>query len=177
MANRQKGFTLIELLVVISIIGILSTIAMTSLNSARKKARDARRKSDLNQMVLAMDQYYSDHGTYYIPGTGYNGGGTGWFNYIGGTNYTNSIANGLVSAGYFSTAPLDPMITSYSQTGNGGAHQYMYYVCSGGQGFYFYTHLESPNAADTAAMNASCSAGTTIQTSSSYLMNYAAGHR
>jgi len=39
--NNSKGFTLIELLVVIAIIGILSTIAMTSLNGARKKAKDA----------------------------------------------------------------------------------------------------------------------------------------
>lgn len=36
MIYKQKGFTLIELLVVIAIIGILSTVAMTSLNSARK---------------------------------------------------------------------------------------------------------------------------------------------
>jgi prepilin-type N-terminal cleavage/methylation domain-containing protein len=39
--TNTKGFTLIELLVVIAIIGILSTIAMTSLNGARKKAQDA----------------------------------------------------------------------------------------------------------------------------------------
>ena len=38
-----RGFTLIELLVVISIIGILSSFAVVSLNSARAKARDALR--------------------------------------------------------------------------------------------------------------------------------------
>ena len=41
MKTNSKGFTLIELLVVIAIIGILSTIAMTSLNGARKKAKDS----------------------------------------------------------------------------------------------------------------------------------------
>jgi prepilin-type N-terminal cleavage/methylation domain-containing protein len=45
--TNSKGFTLIELLVVIAIIGILSTIAMTSLNGARKKAADASFRSSV----------------------------------------------------------------------------------------------------------------------------------
>lgn len=45
--TNERGFTLIELLVVISIIGLLSTMAVISLNSARSKARDAKRVSDI----------------------------------------------------------------------------------------------------------------------------------
>jgi len=48
--TNSKGFTLIELLVVIAIIGILSTIAMTSLNGARKKAADASFKSSVSSL-------------------------------------------------------------------------------------------------------------------------------
>jgi len=70
MSGRQKGFTLIELLVVISIIGVLSTIAMTSLNGAKAKARDAKRLSDITQIKTALDIYYADHGHY--PSTGSN---------------------------------------------------------------------------------------------------------
>lgn len=47
---KQKGFTLIELLVVIAIIGLLSSLAVVSLNSARSKAYDAQIKSDLSQI-------------------------------------------------------------------------------------------------------------------------------
>ncbi len=54
----KKGFTLIELLVVIAVIGMLSSIVLVSLGPARKKARDARRLSDIRQYGLAMEMYY-----------------------------------------------------------------------------------------------------------------------
>ena len=53
----KKGFTLIELLVVIAIIGILASVVLASLNSARKKSRDARRVADIKQIQLALELY------------------------------------------------------------------------------------------------------------------------
>lgn len=58
----NKGFTLIELLVVISIIGLLSSIVLTSVNSARNKAKIARAREDMNQIRLAMEFFLDAHG-------------------------------------------------------------------------------------------------------------------
>src|SRR3989338_7568930 len=57
-SKKSKGFTLIELLVVIAIIGILSYVVLASLNSARKKSRDARRVLDIQQIQTALELYF-----------------------------------------------------------------------------------------------------------------------
>ncbi|MBI3290679.1 prepilin-type N-terminal cleavage/methylation domain-containing protein [Candidatus Falkowbacteria bacterium] len=61
---RKKGFTLIELLVVIAIIGLLSTLAVVALNSAREKARDAKRVADVKQIQTALELFFNDASTY-----------------------------------------------------------------------------------------------------------------
>lgn len=60
----HQAFTLVELLVVIAIIGILSTLSIVGLNSARAKARDSRRLSDVREIATALEMYYSDTGVY-----------------------------------------------------------------------------------------------------------------
>ena len=62
--RKNKGFTLIELLVVIAIIGILSSVVLASLNSARRKSRDARRVADIKQIQLALELYFDANGEY-----------------------------------------------------------------------------------------------------------------
>jgi len=67
MKNKQKGFTLIELLIVIAIMGILSAAVLSSLGTAREKARDARRLGEVKDMtkVLAIE---SDTGNVLLEG-------------------------------------------------------------------------------------------------------------
>lgn len=62
--SNQRGFSLIELLVIISIISLLSTIVISSLEISRQKARDAVRKSDLHQIHNALELYYVTIGDY-----------------------------------------------------------------------------------------------------------------
>lgn len=64
MSAKTHGFTLIELLVVISIIGLLASIILVGLNNSRKKARDAKRVGDLNQLAKALELYYNDNRSY-----------------------------------------------------------------------------------------------------------------
>ncbi len=65
---RKYGFTLVELLVVIAVIGLLSGIAVVSLNTSRAKARDAKRKADLKQIDTAIQLYVSANPLVGFPG-------------------------------------------------------------------------------------------------------------
>ena len=62
--NSQGGFTLIELLVVIAIIGILASVVLASLNTARAKGSDAAVKSQLSNARAQAEIFY-DTGSVY----------------------------------------------------------------------------------------------------------------
>ena len=81
----KKGFTLVELLVVIAIIGILSTVVVANMNSARIKARDTKRVSDLLQIKLALEMYAD----------------------VNNNHYPTAITSANLGA-YLSTMPKDP---------------------------------------------------------------------
>jgi type II secretion system protein G len=148
----KRGFTLIELLVVIAIIGILASVVLASLNSARAKARDSRRISDIKQISTALQLYRDTNGS--LPSTagicyagwcclGHGDAGTCWAGgYPGNTALDNSL-----SPQYISKLPDDPL-NNTAKYGDG----YMYRTDIDGQGLYATLHWgvekSTPSAAD-----------------------------
>lgn len=101
MQKISRGFTLIELLVVIAIIGILSSVVLASLNSARVKGRDARRISDVKQLQLALELYYDNNQSYPV-----------------GSGAASTTLAALVTNNFISSVPADPT--------NSGSYVYTY---------------------------------------------------
>jgi prepilin-type N-terminal cleavage/methylation domain-containing protein len=99
---QKRGFTLIELLVVISIIGLLSSVVLASLNSARVKANDARRISDLQQLQTALGFYYDDNGSYPVCMSYSVWNPVTWFNPVPSCLYSALVPK------YIGGLPRDP---------------------------------------------------------------------
>lgn len=62
--KKKQGFSLIELLVVIAIMGTILTLALPNFLGARARARDTRRKGEMQQLKTALQLYYNDYRVY-----------------------------------------------------------------------------------------------------------------
>lgn len=124
MAQKRKGFTLIELLVVLFIIGLLATLVIVNVSSARVTARDTKRKANLKTIQNAIEMYNQRTGRYPISGgsrsSAWNqGGNPGTQNWI--PDYYNSTYNYNWSTPYISgIQPHDPIETNCWPWGNCG---------------------------------------------------------
>lgn len=101
---KRKGFTLIELLIVIAIIGLLATLAIISLTTAQRKARDTKRIADMKSIQTAVELYFSDTSSYPDPAS--------W------ADLQTDLAP------YISQVPVDP--------NNASGTQYIYAYCTAG---------------------------------------------
>ena len=122
---QLHGFTLIELLVVMSIIGLLASVVVSSLNTARGKGRDARRVSDMHQIITALNLYASDHNWQY-PSPTYSGGShAGWESSdLEGDTFLEALQP------YLAKVPVDPINTvnaGFNLFVPSGNYYYAYY--------------------------------------------------
>ena len=99
-----------ELLIVIAIIGLLSTLAVVALGSARVKARDSKRLADLKQLQTALELYYTDQNDY-PAGAGISLGDAA----NACLNSTGFQATGCASP-YMGQVPVDPKVGNYTYT-------------------------------------------------------------
>ena len=169
--SNKKGFTLIELLVVISIIGILSSTVMASLNSAREKARDARRLADMAQVKTALELYYDDNNQY--PSTGgtnvtYADPGCGALTAPDTT--TADWIPGLVASGYMKVLPHDPRPKDNAR--NYGWPYACYMYASDGQLFILSAWATVETGPNTQKMYSRAGFRESLYSNQSYLCNH-----
>lgn len=156
--NFSGGFTLIELLVVIAIISLLSSVVLSSLNSARIKAKDTTIKASLNQMATLMTLNFTDYGDYCALQAGWVSATTVCEGAFSGSYATN--ARGICKVIYNNTN-ADPNYRLYTgQTQIGCATTYSFMVqlnngnwycigSSGAKGEYPLYYYNRPGCWDT----------------------------
>lgn len=109
----RAGFTLIELLIVIAIIGILSGLLFVNFSGARERARDSKRKTDLQQIKTSLQLYYNDFGSFPLAGAGGTIAGCGALgtsvcNWTSGTTAGSQFSAGDPLNVYMGVLPGDP---------------------------------------------------------------------
>lgn len=65
--KNLKAFTLVELIIVVSILAFIALIAIAYFRGQLFKGNDARRKSDINRIQIALEEYEKDHNCYPLP--------------------------------------------------------------------------------------------------------------
>lgn len=126
---KRKGFTLIELIVVIALIAILSAVILISYSGAQKRSHDSKRKADLNAIATAAMAYYSSHKSFY-----------------GANGSVDITAEPLVSEGFLSEMPIDPLGNNY----------YLYLLTTAKEGSVYAKMETNDIVGNQCAVSASC---------------------
>lgn len=126
--KNQTGFTLIELLVVIAIIGLLASVVLLALNSARAKSRDAKRLADMRQIASALELYFNDSVTGY-PNS--SGSATGAVPLLLTPNYIGQLPTAPTPADGTTCTNSGNNTYTYLATTSGTAPTYTYVFCLG----------------------------------------------
>jgi len=135
MIKNKKGFTLIELLIVMAIMGILSVIGLGQFRNSQRRARDAARKADLENISRALQLYYVDNNIFPISTNGKISVGDDSFAW-GEDSFSMQIDGDTVV--YMSLLPSDPTDDS----------EYCYSYDSSTNKYFLYALLENGSDPD-----------------------------
>lgn len=168
--NIKKGFTLLELLVVIAIIGLLSSVVLASLNSARISARDAVRISNIQQIKNALELYRANNANGLYPITTFSSGAGApnsfWFNSNDAS--WDTLQTALSPYLKLPHDPTEGAAAGASSWPGEGTHSYAYYsatdnntLCTGGR-YYVLVYLPERTTASRGGV-AGCGGVTATQ--------------
>jgi len=127
----RRGFTALEALIVLAVFGLLATLAIFSLNSARASLRDAQRLSDVSVLRSALSQYWLEKATY-PTSEGVDLG-------FAGTNTDRLTGAGFVAA----TDPSEPVYLNRVPTGPKVNEFYRYRAGANGYSIRFQTETRT----------------------------------
>jgi prepilin-type N-terminal cleavage/methylation domain-containing protein len=127
----RRGFTVLEALIVLAVFGLLATLAVLSLNSARASLRDAQRLSDVSVVRSALSQYWLEKATY-PQSAGIDLG-------MPGANAEKLSASGFVA----SADPTQPVYLTRIPTGPKVNEYYRYRAGANGYSIRFQTETRT----------------------------------
>jgi prepilin-type N-terminal cleavage/methylation domain-containing protein len=134
-SSVRNGFTLVEMVIAVAIIGLLATIAVYAFSGIQKKARDARRMSDIQTITDALELYKREYGRYPLNTdsdcSGYDAG------YRNGAASGDDFIGQLTGAGILGRVPGDPKGTSCTQTYLYYRYNAGMYGCDASRGAYY----------------------------------------
>ncbi|MEA3368793.1 MAG: prepilin-type N-terminal cleavage/methylation domain-containing protein [Candidatus Ratteibacteria bacterium] len=99
----KRGFTLIELMIVVGVIGFILALGIPNYMKATKKARDAKRINDLQQIQLALEMYYDDNHHYPVNTD------NDCYGWDAGYDNSDPFIQPLEDGGYMTKVPTDPI--------------------------------------------------------------------
>jgi type II secretion system protein G len=144
MKKTTSGFTIVELLVVIVVIAILAAITVVAYAGIQVRARDNIRKSDIAQIIKAVELFKADNGE--SPPLGM----TGWCTQIANPTYTD-VLNVLKT--YMNKVPSDPTLAN--------TYQDYFYRKNSATGYTVAAELEGSDMTDDGIDNSCARIGST----------------
>lgn len=107
----RRGFTIVELLIVIVVIAVLASVSVSAFSGVQQRTRDARRVSDMQAIVKALEMYKTQTGSY--PAASTTNTITGWE--VSSKN-PNQFLSALKTANVVQNVPVDPINTEQTIT-------------------------------------------------------------